>query len=599
MTELAVPAILTGDRPGATDLPTLQDYPRNLFTLFGASHRVHATEATTHLCPTNLCAARTPGFGSRMRSLTSDLWVVGRHMVLPEDMRTGLPSIAYQWQDFGKDDVPAADDGGSNLERLAAAQRAFDARRETFSAFVRSIRADDSGRPPLYFLHSMVPHYPFEYLPSGRSYGSIEQLPGLEDLRWTHDRRTLARGYQRHLLQVGFVDRLVGELVRRLKATGIYDDSLVVITADHGATFKPDRPLLGWSGRGLPTILPVPLLIKAPEQHSGRTVEADIQTVDILPTITDLLGMRPPWSFDGQSALAPGADRRTGLLHRPGERPLPFTFAASHAALDDALREKTALFGTGNGFDGLFGIGPRPELLGRRVDQLPAAPAGGLRANLDQPELLVTVDPQSGFVPAHITGTVTGPGADTPKDLAIAVDGVVQATASSVRTSGSDNLRFSAIVPEAPLLRGARRVQVLSVTPAGELASLASVRSQTGRYTLQGDELRTADGDVIAIDKKSVTAHREPTEEKEGTTRFRGWAFRTRDGRPVDRVLAFAGDRLVHVGAPSLDRPDVADAYSIRPARLGFGFALDSSLVRDAGGHIRIFVVAGGAAAEI
>jgi hypothetical protein len=104
---------------------------------------------------------------------------------------------------------------------------------------------------------------------------------------------------------------------------------------------------------------------------------------------------------------------------------------------------------------------------------------------------------------------------------------------------------------------------------------------------------------VIPIDNRLVTANREQTEAKEGTTRFGGWAFRTRDGRPVDRVLAFAGDRLVHVGPPSLDRPDVADAYSIEPTRLGFDFALDSSLVRQSGGRIRIFVVVGGAAAEI
>lgn len=600
MTELAVPAILTGNRPAPTDLPILRDNPHNLFTLFGGSHTLHATEATTHLCPQDLCAVRTPGFSSRMRSLTSDLSVVARHMILPEDMRRGLPSIAYQWQDFGKKQAPGADEAPSNLERLADAQRAFDNRRETFSAFASSIEDGGKGRPPLHFLHSMVPHYPFEYMPSGRNYGMFEQLPGLEGLRWTDNRQDVARGYQRHLLQVAFVDRLVGQLVRHLKEIGIYDKSLLVVTADHGATFRPDHRLLGWSGRDLPTIMPVPLFIKAPGEERGRTVDTNIQTIDILPTIADLLGTKPPWKLDGHSAFGPGANRRDGLMHHPGEEPLPFTFAASHAALAEALREKLALFGRGDGFDGLFGIGPRPELLGRRVEELPAVPAGGLRGNIERTELLLTADPRSTFVPAHLTGDVTGAGSDTPKDLAIAINGVVQATARTTRVPGSEALRFSAIVPEAPLLHGADEVQLLAVTPAGALAPLATVRSQTGRYTLRGDEIRAAGRGAIRIDPKAVTGRRDPVSTKDGATGVSGWAFRSADRRPADRILAFTGNRLVYAGAPALDRPDVAEAYSLpSAARLGFSFAVDVDLARKAGERLRIFAVAGSTATEI
>ena len=43
---------------------------------------------------------------------------------------------------------------------------------------------------------------------------------------------------QRQLLQLGFADRLLGRLIARLKREGIYDDTLIVVTADHGFAWK-------------------------------------------------------------------------------------------------------------------------------------------------------------------------------------------------------------------------------------------------------------------------------------------------------------------------------------------------------------------------
>ena len=52
-------------------------------------------------------------------------------------------------------------------------------------------------------------------------------------------RRRSRPGRQRHLLQLAYVDSLIGDLVQELKAQGIYDDALVVLTADHGISFEP------------------------------------------------------------------------------------------------------------------------------------------------------------------------------------------------------------------------------------------------------------------------------------------------------------------------------------------------------------------------
>ena len=87
-----------------------------------------------------------------------------------------------------------------------------------------------------------------------------------------HDTFLTRHNEQRYLLQLGFVDRLIGRLVRRLKAKGLYDDSLVVVTADHGISWRPGvttRRLV--SPASVDELTPVPLIVKRPGQRRGRS----------------------------------------------------------------------------------------------------------------------------------------------------------------------------------------------------------------------------------------------------------------------------------------------------------------------------------------
>ena len=53
-----------------------------------------------------------------------------------------------------------------------------------------------------------------------------------------HDQALTNHNETRHLLQVGFVDRQVGLLLDRLQRTGLLDQALIVVTADHGYAFQ-------------------------------------------------------------------------------------------------------------------------------------------------------------------------------------------------------------------------------------------------------------------------------------------------------------------------------------------------------------------------
>ena len=114
---------------------------------------------------------------------------------------------------------------------------------------------------------------------------------------------SIAQGYQRYLGQVGLVDTLIGRLVSRLKAEGLYDRSLIVFTADHGVSFRPNQPRRLLTEENAPDIMRVPLFIKAPHQRDGVINDRNVETVDIVPTLADLLHVSLPWTVDGQSAF--------------------------------------------------------------------------------------------------------------------------------------------------------------------------------------------------------------------------------------------------------------------------------------------------------
>ena len=82
-TTYAVPAILTGTSPSAPRLPTLEDYPRNLFTLLGGAYRMNVHGQSTKLCPEDLTEGgfKKENFPVRIGLLFSDLFIVMGYLV--------------------------------------------------------------------------------------------------------------------------------------------------------------------------------------------------------------------------------------------------------------------------------------------------------------------------------------------------------------------------------------------------------------------------------------------------------------------------------------------------------------------------------------
>jgi len=103
-------------------------------------------------------------------------------------------------------------------------------------------------------------------------------------------------------------DDMVGKWVARLEETGQLDDTLIVITSDHGEELL-ERGHIGHTSCNLKGTLydecvRVPLIMRYPKAlPAGVVVKQQVSQIDIMPTILDLLGIAPDVPQDGQSAL--------------------------------------------------------------------------------------------------------------------------------------------------------------------------------------------------------------------------------------------------------------------------------------------------------
>lgn len=483
-TTQAVPAILTGVRPEETKPPVFASHPRNLFTLLGGEYRPNVVETFTRLCPEVVCGDSAGGVpGEEPASLYSDAGIVYLHLLAPPRLEEGLPPITDRWMNFGREEERAQDLLAEALkeppgERRRAGERFHDVHTRAYVRFLDGI--EPGGGPSLNFVHVFFPHGPWSYFPSGtQSSLGPTPVPGRDpgENRW-EGRFVTLQAYQRHLLQVGYVDRLIGDLLERLQDTGMYDRSLVVVTADHGMSFRE-----GVSGRiasraNLEDVAFVPLFVKQPGQERGEVVDHHVETIDVLPTIAEVLGFRIPWRVDGRNALE---DPGRGTI-RVRTRPEPDAEASAPLAelapaQEEAVARKVALFGEG-AWESLFAAVPHGALLGRRADELASGSVDD-RASIDHEltrELLARVEPGLPFVPSPLQGHVEGDGARTGRTLAVAVNGTIAALAAIYGASGEQ--RFSALAPESAFRPGRNTVEFFWVDGAAGAEELT--RLETG-----------------------------------------------------------------------------------------------------------------------
>ena len=308
-TDIAVPAILSGRFPTVDRPPLAKDYPGNLFELIEASGSFEMTvfEPVTRLCSETI-EREPPSERTQLQRCTDLLKTLGAvypRLIFPMDTPILFPTVPRAW--FGLPATSAKDWGATSEARTGRMlYGGGDFRDKQLDHFLRCLRP--STLPGFRFLHVVLPHYPWTFLPSGEQYESEFAAPerpsgarGELGEMWDDDRISVARNEYRYQLQVGFVDRFIGQLLDRLEATQLLKDCLLIVTADHGVSFRPGHSRRIPDRDTLAEILSVPLFIKLPGQSTGNVDVRNVESVDLLPTILESVGIDIPDLVDGIS----------------------------------------------------------------------------------------------------------------------------------------------------------------------------------------------------------------------------------------------------------------------------------------------------------
>ena len=411
-TTRAIPAIFDAKLPRRGGDATYVSHPDTVFDLFAKrGYKLVTSEEATSLCPPRYC----PGAKPRRPAI--------------------LPRLA-----------------GGRPERL-----------ERFFAQVKP------GRPGFYIKHVLLPHAPYLYLPSGKQtrLGYRDPVPGMNATTGFGDRFLTQHNQQRLQLQTGYTDRQLGNLFRRMLRNGTFDQALIALVADHGFSFEvgvKDRRTA--TPRNIDEIAPVPMFIKAPGQRRGITSRTYVRTVDLVPTIADILNVKMPYRADGRSAFSRSAKRRRDvrMIRRDFSGTITVPALSMERRRRANVRAKLRLFGSGDIRTLYTGIGPNRSLLGRTASELKPAGLGGVRASISGAANLRTVRPSSLLLPTQIGGPVRGGRSGAKRDIAVAVNGRIEAVGRTFYLRGSRQESFAVNVPEASLKAGRNSVEVFQVT---------------------------------------------------------------------------------------------------------------------------------------
>jgi arylsulfatase A-like enzyme/Flp pilus assembly protein TadD len=325
--------------------------------------------------------------------------------------------------------------------------------------------------------------------------------------------------------EIAYADSALGHFLAYLKKQGWYEGSLIVVVGDHGEGLGEHHE----DTHGIflyDSTTHVPLLVKLPEQReAGRTVEAQVRTTDIMPSILEALGVPAPASLDGESfgPLLAGTGAALRTVIGETEYPLRFGWAPLRSVRKEGLK---------------FIEAPKPELYDLRADP------GELRNNYvpwnasvqKLRKILAELSAKSPAPARTSAGTVS---AGTIDEL------------HALGYLGSADVGSATDVPEPSLLPDPKdKIEEQNLLHAAMMAS------EDGKP----DKARAALEKVLQLDERSVLALSQlgRLEMTSGNyAKAAGYLRRAHEARPEDAAAAFEYGRALELSG---DLPGARDA---------------------------------------
>lgn len=447
-TSAAVPALLTGnypENPRAT--PTSSVYPHSLFTLLGGTYRVNAHENLEQLNPGG-DAEPAEGLG----------WTVGK--------------AVGRWKDFAWPPTIAPGAGFRLKINRVTLQEELPSGRH----FIRSLGSSPDKQ--FDYLHVLVPHIPWHLLPDGRSYTDLANPPGA-GLVWT-DPVLAGVARQRHILQLQASDTLLGQIIGKLQRHGVYEKSLIVVTADHGEGFVAKSPLRKATPSNYPGVMWVPLLIKAPGQTVGKVDDRPARSIDVLPTVAEILGAKLPWKIDGRSLFKePRADGPRRLLEIPLAMGVELPATARYQRWDGpsgfarVLKSEAAAPGTDEALRVYKGTSAFGDLVGKPVAPFVDPNQAAIKGGFTDPSVFQAVNTEARMLPW--TYTAGHLDADAGTEVAITINGTIASLTPTVADPFAQGSTFFAVLPPTLFRDGRNDVRAYAVRGSSVAPSLTLV----------------------------------------------------------------------------------------------------------------------------
>ena len=257
-----------------------------------------------------------------------------------------------------------------------------------------AILEKENPRKFFLFLNYMDAHGP--YLPPARfatlfpgrdSRMIARHYPNMER-QVIAEKRPISDRERRHLISqydggIAYMDACIGAFLDQLKQRGLYDNTLLIIAADHGEAFG-ERNIMGHGLSVYQDEVHVPLLIKYPHSTAGEVSGDPVSLIDLMPTVLDVLGYGVPKNIQGHSLLqrAPHDAVSESFPHPFASRWNPKYSQAEQAIFSGSMKfiESSAgkkelydLSRDPNELHNLLPAGPAPALETRLTDFMHAA----------------------------------------------------------------------------------------------------------------------------------------------------------------------------------------------------------------------------------
>ena len=259
----------------------------------------------------------TPAFASMLSSLSpykhgakrNGMSVFNKTKILPQYLkRQGYYSGAFISNYTLKKDLTRLNRGFDTYDEVLDKKRWFRMFLSEGDAKNVSEKASrwlykNSERKFFLWVHYTSPHEPYVY--------HKEFDKGYEDVDPSvYPDGSHFKKIRKYDTEIGYDDHYIGQLIKKIKEYGLYDDSLIIFMADHGESFGEHDYFT--HGRKLYNSgLHVPLIVKLPWNENADTViERNVSLLDIAPTILSQLGIQTPDDMEGEDLFNPRSEER-------------------------------------------------------------------------------------------------------------------------------------------------------------------------------------------------------------------------------------------------------------------------------------------------